>query len=130
MVDLKSIPMNKATMAMVTLVDAAAMGVVMFWSLITLITISKTESTSTYKGSLHTLPFTSLFSFQSLPTLQHTVVGFYFFLAIILLLMVIAAFIVLLRTRALASPKSLLSHFSDHKRMHFITLNARKQQTG
>lgn len=53
MVDLKNIPMNKATLAMTTLVDAAAMGVVMFWSLITLIVISKTESTSTYKGSLH-----------------------------------------------------------------------------
>mgnify|MGYP003086802826 CR=1 FL=1 len=84
MVDLKNIPMNKATMALATLADAAAMGVVMFWSLITLIVISKTESTSTYKG----------------------MVGFYFFLAIITLLMVIAAFIVLLRTRDLASPKN------------------------
>lgn len=55
MVDLKNIPMNKATMALATLADAAAMGVVMFWSLITLIVISKTESTSTYKGSLCTL---------------------------------------------------------------------------
>lgn len=117
MVDLKNIPMNKATMALATLADAAAMGVVMFWSLITLIVISKTESTSTYKGSLCTLDvffhvpfFFSLFS-AFLSFMKQTVVGFYFFLAIITLLMVIAAFIVLLRTRDLASPKSL---FSSH----------------